>query len=117
MAEFTARSFDAPDETREFENGRVDVLHVADRLLARGTYQPGWRWSVSLGRGEPWCHLRHIGMAVSGRFAVLTDDGTQFEIGPGDVYEIPPGHDGWVIGDEPYVSIELNPDAIANVGL
>ena len=77
--------------------------------IGRATYEPGWRWSEHVGRetGARSCHVEHVGMVISGRATAAMDDGTVFEMKAGDLFYIPPGHDSWVIGDEPYVSIHL----------
>ena len=37
---------------------------------------------------------------------VVMDDGQELDILPDSVYEIPSGHDAWVVGDEPWVTLE-----------
>ena len=80
-------------------------------MIGRATFQPGWRWSESVKpiAGTDSCQVPHNGYVVSGRIHIKMDDNTEFEAGPGDAYEIPAGHDGWVIGDEPYVGIDFSP--------
>jgi quercetin dioxygenase-like cupin family protein len=110
MAELEVRNPDQPDETRPFvDRGRVDVVQLADGVVGRGTFEPGWRWSehVKPIAGTDTCQSAHLGYCVSGRMAVRMDDGTEKEIGPGDVIVIPPGHDAWVIGDEPCVQVDF----------
>ncbi len=101
--------FDEPSETRTFEKGRVDLITVGSMTLGRASYEPGWLWSEHVGRiaGSELCEVEHIGMVVSGRAAVKMRDGTELVLEPGDVFAIPPGHDSWVVGDEPYVSLHL----------
>src|SRR5262249_17285781 len=79
-----------------------------DITVYREVDQPGWRWSTHHRDlvGTEWCEARHVGVVISGRFGVLLRDGTTGEIGPDDVFEIPPGHDAWTIGDEPALVIE-----------
>ncbi len=103
------RRFDAADERREFTLGHVDLLHVGGMTLARAEYAPGWRWSEHVGAelGERTCQVAHVGYVVSGRNRVQMDDGRVLDLGPGDVFEIGPGHDSWVIGSERYVSIHV----------
>ncbi len=103
------RRFDSPDETRRFERGRLDLVKIGGMTIGRASYEPGWKWSehVKTLAGTETCEVEHIGMVVSGRAKVVMNDGTEFEIGPGDLFAIPPGHDSWVVGDEPYVSIHL----------
>jgi hypothetical protein len=57
--------------------------------------------------GGESCQRRHVKIFVSGRQRIRMDDGTELEFGPGDVAIIDPGHDGWVVGDEPNVLFEL----------
>jgi quercetin dioxygenase-like cupin family protein len=98
-----------PDESREFERGRFDVFRIADRTFGVATYAPGWRWSEHVGSqtGQSLCPVEHLGFVVSGAAAVLMEDGTEVVMEAGDFFEIPPGHDSWVVGDRPYVSLHL----------
>jgi mannose-6-phosphate isomerase-like protein (cupin superfamily) len=109
MPEPVHKKFEAPDETRTFANGQLEVVHVGTRTAARGTLQPGWRWSESVKPivGTDSCQVHHFGYALSGTMMVRMDDGTEAEINPGDVYEVPPGHDAWVLGNDPVVSLEF----------
>lgn len=101
MAEARAKSFDKPDETIEFPLLTAQIVEVGDFTVGRVVHQPGWRWSTHVrpSVGGEWCQARHV---LSGRAAVLLQDGTEIQLGPEDVVDIPPGHDGWVVGDEPY---------------
>jgi quercetin dioxygenase-like cupin family protein len=103
------RSLDSPDEIRAFEKGRFELVTAGGVTVGRATYEPGWKWSEHVGPqvGAGSCETEHIVLVVSGRAIVAMDDGTKVEIGPGDLCAIPPGHDSWVVGDEPYVSIHL----------
>ena len=103
MGELRSASFDAPGETRTFENGRADLVTLGDATLGRFTFEPGWRWSESVKplAGTDSCQSHHMGVVVSGRMHVEMGDGASTEIGPGEAYEIPPGHDAWVVGEEP----------------
>jgi quercetin dioxygenase-like cupin family protein len=102
-------NLDAPDETRTFEKGTFEVYRVGPLTLGRATYEPGWRWSKHVGApaGQASCRVEHVGLVVSGRAAVAMDDGTERVMGPGDFFYVPPGHDSWVVGDEPYVSLHI----------
>ena len=86
----------------------ADVVEIGDLTVYREVEQPGWRWSTHHREmvGTEWCEARHVGVCLSGRFGVLLRDGTTGECEPNDVFEIPPSHDAWVIGDEPAVIIE-----------
>ena len=109
MSQFQIKRFETPDETRTFPNGRLDIVQVGDLTIARGTFEPGWHWQDHIKpiAGTTSCQVRHIGHIVSGRLGIRMDDGTETEYGEGDVYHIPPGHDGWVIGDDPAVTFEV----------
>lgn len=109
MATLQRKNISAPDETRTFPKGSFGIVRLGDVAIARGVFQPGWRWSEHVKPliGGESCQTHHLGHLVSGRIGVRMDDGTEMEFEPGDVYEIPPGHDGWVIGDEPAVGIEI----------
>lgn len=103
------KRFDSPDESRTFEKGRFDLVHIGGMTLGRASYEPGWKWSVHVGRalGKKSCDVEHVGMVVSGRATAAMDDGRVIEMKPGDIFYIAPGHDSWVVGNEPYVSIHL----------
>ena len=109
MPHARVRRFDHPDELREFELGRFELLRADGVTVGRAEYQPGWRWSEHVGRaqGETSCQVTHVGLVLSGRNRVVMDDGQVIDLAPGDLFEIGPGHDSWVLGDEAYVSIHL----------
>lgn len=109
LAEAVYKQFDDPDEIREFERGRAEVLDLGDQSIARITFEPGWRWfeHVKPIAGTDSCQVAHTGFIVQGRLATRMDDGTEFELGPGSAATVPPGHDGWVVGDEPVVYVEF----------
>jgi mannose-6-phosphate isomerase-like protein (cupin superfamily) len=99
------KNVDKPDERREFPSGHSDVLSLRGLTFAVATYEPGWRWSEHVApiAGTRSCQIHHSGFCVRGRSHVRMDDGSENDIGPGDVFVIPPGHDAWVVGDEPLV--------------
>ena len=103
--DLTLVNLDDPTERREFDHGRFEVFKVGPMTLGRATYEPGWRWSEHVGDGS--CHVEHVGLVMSGRAAVKMDDGTEKIMEPGDLFYVPPGHDSWVVGDEPYVSLHI----------
>ncbi len=109
MAGITVKRFTEPDESVTFELGRMDLVTIGPLTVGREVEEPGWRWSTHVRPivGGDRCEFHHIGMQVSGRMAVQTRDGEVGEIGPGDVYDIAPGHDAWTVGDEPIVSIDF----------
>jgi len=102
------RSFSAPDETRTFDRGLVEVLNVGGADIGRLVLQPGWRWSehVKPLAGTELCEAPHFQYHVSGTLHVQMADGTQFDAHPGDVTALPSGHDAWVIGEEPVVLVD-----------
>jgi len=102
-------NFGAPAETREFEKGRFELYRVGPSTIGRATYEPGWRWSEHVGPtvGSSSCSVEHVGLVLSGRAAVKMDDGTERVMSAGDFFYVPPGHDSWVVGDEPYVSLHI----------
>ncbi len=104
------RGFGNPDEVRVFENGRLELVTVDGVTFGRATLQPGWQWSTCV---KPIaqtrsCQAPHLQYHVSGRLHVLMDDGSDQEFGPGDVSSIPPGHDAWVVGEEPVVVVDIS---------
>ncbi len=101
--------FDGPDEQRAFEHGTFDLVKIAGTTIGRASYEPGWVWSEHIGSatGASLCEVEHLGLVVSGRAAVKMADGTETVLEPGDLFHIGPGHDSWVVGDEPYVSLHL----------
>ena len=110
MAGVEARDFGAPDETRTPDKTRVEVVRMGGGTsAARFTFEPGWRWSecVKPVAGTDSCQARHVGVVHSGRLHVVHEDGTEQELEPGQAYVIDPGHDAWVVGDEPFVGFEF----------
>jgi quercetin dioxygenase-like cupin family protein len=109
MLDIEIARFERDGERREFEHGTFEVVSIGGMTIGRASYQPGWVWSEHVGAatGEALCEVEHVGVVLSGRTGVRMRDGTESELGPGDVFFIKPGHDSWVIGDEPYVSLHL----------
>lgn len=101
--------FSKPDEVLRFEKGRFEVIRIGGMTLGRATYEPGWRWSEHVGRAQhtALCQVEHVGMVVSGRAVAKMADGSLLSLNPGTVFYVPPGHDSWVVGDEPYVSLHF----------
>ena len=108
MQETAHKGFETADEVRPFPNGHADILVIGGDEVGRLVFQPGWRWSkdVQPTVGGHSCQARHVGVVLSGRFGVTFDDGTTVEFGPDDVFDVPPGHDGYTLGDEPCVQLE-----------
>lgn len=110
MAGIETRRFDSPDETRPFEGkGHVDIVRIDGREIACGVFEPGWKWSSNVKpiAETDSCEFAHFGYILSGRMRVVMDDGTEGELGPGDVFTIAPGHDAEVVGDEDCVMLDI----------
>ena len=108
MQQTEHRSFESPDETRQFPNGQAQILMIGDSEVGRLVFQPGWRWSTDVQpiAGTGSCEAPHFQYHVSGRLGIRMDDGTEFVAGPGDVTSLPSGHDAWVVGEEPVVVVD-----------
>jgi mannose-6-phosphate isomerase-like protein (cupin superfamily) len=108
MGKAEHRGFGTPDEVREFEKGRVEVLKMGGGTVGRLILEPGWRWSkhVKPVVKTEWCEAPHFQYQVSGRLHVKMADGAEFEVGPGEVVTLPSGHDAWVLGNEPVVLVD-----------
>lgn len=108
MPRLQRKSFDTPDQVRRYPHGRVELVTLDETTVGRFVQEPGWRWSVDVApiAGTTWCQHRHLGYVIGGALHVVTEDGTEMDIRPGDSYEIPPGHDAWVVGDVPWESVE-----------
>jgi hypothetical protein len=103
------KNFGTPDEVREFPLGRLDLVKVGGATVGRCILQPGWRWATSV---QPIaktksCEAPHFQYHVAGVLRIRMDDGTEFDCKPGDVSLLPPGHDAWVVGDEPVVLVDF----------
>jgi uncharacterized protein YjlB len=103
------KSLDSPEEVRPINNGRVEIVNLGDVSAMRATFEPGWKWSESVKpiAGTDSCEVAHMGYMMSGRMMIKMDDGAEIEFKAGDVGVIPPGHDAWVLGDEPAVWIDF----------
>jgi len=108
MAGEEKKSLDSPDEVRRFGNGHMDVVKIGGGAVGKGTFEVGWRWSKDVKpiAGTELCQAPHFMYQMSGRMRVVLADGSEMESGPGDVTVIPPGHDAWVVGNEPVVVID-----------
>ena len=109
-AAVAAKRFDQPDEVRPFAgHGHVDVVQIAGKPVGRGEFEPGWRWSQDVKpiAGTESCQVSHLCYVMSGRMRIHMDDGSQQDIGPGDVVGIPPGHDAETLGDETCVVLDF----------
>jgi len=109
VARLQAKSLEQPDEVRPTPFGHVDIYNLDDLVIGRMVFEPGWHWMehVQPIAGTSLCQYHHVGVCIAGRLANRMEDGTTSEIGPGMVYEIPPGHDAWVVGDEAFVAYDV----------
>jgi class 3 adenylate cyclase/quercetin dioxygenase-like cupin family protein len=102
------KRFDRPDEVRTVEKGRIELVELGELAVGRAIFEPGWRWSEHVKPivDTEFCEVHHIGYVISGRIHIEMTDGASIELVGGDTFEIPPGHDAWVVGDEPWVSVD-----------
>jgi hypothetical protein len=110
MSDLEARSFESPDEVREFEHhGHIDLVKLHGEPIGKGVFEPGWRWSedVKPMAGTDSCEVKHVGYVVSGRMKIVSDHGDELEIKPGDAFVLEPGHDAWTVGNEPCVLMDF----------
>jgi quercetin dioxygenase-like cupin family protein len=110
MLDVILRRFEESDEVREFEKGRLEIIHIGGLTVGRATYEPGWKWSEHVRplAGTEFCEVEHVGLVLSGRATAAMVGGEVVELTPGTVFHIPPSaHDSWVIGDERYVSLHF----------
>ena len=98
------KSFRDPDKRLDLPGITADVVELADASISRSVFQPGMHCLQISAEGRPTCMAHHTGYVIAGRLRVEMPDGATLEVGPDDVFDIPPGHDGWVAGDEPFVS-------------
>lgn len=114
MSDAQVRNLERDGEHRSFAAHGTAVVGSAGGLsLMRGVFEPGWRWSADVAplAGTASCGVRHLGYVVSGTMAVRADDGAEVTIAAGDLFDLPPGHDAWVVGDEPCVLVDVSPEA------
>lgn len=110
MLEVVLKRFENPDEVRQFEKGKFEIVTIGGMTIGKATYEPGWKWSehVSPIAGTPFCEVEHLGMVISGTATAAMKDGQVHKLEPGVIFYIPPvAHDSWVVGDEPYVSLHF----------
>lgn len=110
MEKAEVKNFGKPEESRKFPHGNLELVSVAGSTVARMVYEPGWKWSDSI---KPIakthsCQVDHLIYQLSGIMKIVMDDGTVLECKPGDISHILPGHDAWVVGDEPVVMLDFN---------
>jgi class 3 adenylate cyclase len=109
MGTLQSKRFDEPDDLVTLPLLMSQVVVLGEVYVARTIHEPGWRWSehVKPVVGTPSCLHHHKGVVLSGQMEVETDAGARRRIGPGEALEVPPGHDAWVVGDEPLVTLEF----------
>jgi hypothetical protein len=112
------KRFEQPDETRTLEHAIIEGVELAGTKAGRATLQPGWRWSQSVRPvvGTDSCEMHHVGYALSGTLHLVTNEGDEFDIAAGEAYEILPGHDAWVVGDEPFQGLEFQSATVESYG-
>jgi hypothetical protein len=106
---FESKSLNSPEEVRKFEKGKVELVSVAGATIGRATFEPGWKWSTCVKpiANTNSCQAAHFGYQVSGTMTTRMDDGTEKTSKGGDVLNIPPGHDAWVVGNEAVVVLDF----------
>ena len=109
MNDVVLKRFENPDEVRTFDKGKFELVNIGGMVIGRATYEPGWKWSTDVGAalGKTFCDVEHVGIVVSGTATAAMEDGRVIELKAGDVFYVAPGHDSWVVGDDPYVSLHL----------
>jgi mannose-6-phosphate isomerase-like protein (cupin superfamily) len=107
--DFLIKRFEHPDEVRTFEKGYFEIVKIGSMTIGRASYEPGWKWSkhVGLTTGAVSCEVEHIGLVISGSAACQMNDRRYHEMKAGDLFYIAPGHDSWVVGNQPYVSLHF----------
>jgi class 3 adenylate cyclase len=102
------KRFDRPDEIRRVEKAHIELVELGELTIGRVIFEPGWRWSEHVKPivGTESCQVHHLGYVVSGHLHIEMTDGASMDVMGGDAFEIPPGHDAWVIGDEPWISVD-----------
>ena len=103
------KTFNRPDEVRKFEKGKVDVVNLGESIVARATFEPGWKWSTCVKpiANTNSCMAAHLGYQLAGTLVTRMDDGSETTSKAGDVLNIPPGHDAWVVGNENVVVLDF----------
>ncbi len=109
MAQMQRKSLSMPDEERTIPNGAVQIWEMGDFVVGKVTFNPGWRWSKDVKpiAGTEWCEYHHLAIVLEGTVRFMTPDGLEMEVGEGCLYEVPPGHDAWTVGDKPVVQYDF----------
>ena len=106
---FESKSLNLPEEVRKFDKGEVEIVNIAGATIGRATFEPGWKWSTCVKplANTNSCQAAHFGYQVSGTMTTRMDDGTEKISKAGDILNIPPGHDAWVVGNEAVVVVDF----------
>jgi hypothetical protein len=109
MKGYERKDFANPDEVRTFDKGRLELVNVANGTVGRLVLEPGWRWSESVKplAGTEWCEAPHFQYHAAGRLKVITSDGDEFEVGPGEISSLPSGHDAIVVVEDPAIIVDF----------
>ena len=99
----------SPDEVLISEKEKIEMVSLGDLTVARVTLQPGWilEKHVKPKVNTKSCEIPHTSYIISGRMKTVMNDGAEVEGGPGGVAIVPPGHNSWVVGDQPAVIIDF----------
>lgn len=103
------KNFNSSDETKILPKTKMDIVRMGNNTLIKTTFEPGWKWSehVKPAAGTANCQVHHLLYVISGQLKSVMVGGLEIEIGPGDIADIPPGHDAWVLGDSPFVALDI----------
>jgi hypothetical protein len=109
LKQYERKNFAMADEVRTFDRGRLELVNIGDGVVGRLVLEPGWRWSESVKplAGTEWCEAPHFQYHAAGRIRIVTSDGGEFEVGPGEVTSLPSGHDAYVVGEDPVVMVDF----------
>ena len=97
-------------ERREIGGVQVDGVRAGSGRVKRIIYPPGFRWSTHMKSivGTDLCQHAHVGFLAHGQIHIQYADGCVLELAAPQAVAIEPGHDGWVVGDEPAILIEFD---------
>jgi len=109
LARMEVANLDEADETRKFEKGKLELVKIGGATVGRGIFEPGWKWSTHVKpiAKTKSCEAPHLQYHVSGTLHIVMDDGTERDVGPGEISHLPAGHDAWVVGKEPVVVVDF----------
>ena len=110
MIDIILKQFDSPDQVREFDKGKFEIIDMEKMTIGKATYAPGWKWSIDVSplSGTQFCEVEHLGMVLSGSATVAFESGEIYTLKKGDIFYVSPlPHDSWVVGDDEYVSLHF----------